>query len=198
MQNQTLRKQSGLQKQNCENCRTQTFMRFLVFRSQIDQAGALADWVDQFYKIVSKKTKIGALYFEMNGFSINTNQWHIDGFSYSKDGGLHLEDEDDEDMEWLCDWDCETQDFEGHMEPDTVFVIKNLEKLQIAYAQVRKAAQKNEQWVKKVEDAEDWCEHIITALFMELMRSAHVAAKRKKYAWAKIPIFLLCMIMNLL
>jgi hypothetical protein len=114
----------------------------------------------------------------MNGFEINTDQWHIDGFSYGEDGGL-------EDEEWLCDWDCETQDFEGQIEPDTVFVIKNFEKLQVVFEKYKN----DEPQSKKIQDAEYLCYFIIIVRFMELMRKAHLVAKQKQYSWAKIPIY---------
>ena len=138
------------------------------------QAGKVAEWVDGFYRKASKENKIDALYFEMNEFDINTDIWFIDGFSYSKDGGLDLED-----MEWLSDWDTST---------DTSFAINQLEKLQVAFSEIDEK-EENDEWTDELQEARDWCEQIIIAKFMELMREAHLIAKRKPYTWAKLPIY---------
>jgi len=82
-------------------------------QSLTDQTKNLADWIDHFYKQASAKITIKALYFEMNEFDLNTDLWCIDGFAFSKDGGLDLAD-----MEWLCDFEADTQ-----TETDTVFGI---------------------------------------------------------------------------
>jgi len=147
----------------------------------VDQAGDVADWIDQFYQSVSKKIKVEALYFEMNEFTINPDLWFINGLAYDKDGGLH---EDYKDMDWLCDWNFDTE-----KEIDSVFVIKNLEKLQTAFERYTKDVGRDIPWTKEVEAAQDWCAHIIVVRFMELMRNAHLVAKQKQYAWSKIPIY---------
>ena len=144
------------------------------------QAEAAADWIDEFYQkaSASKKKKIKALYLEMNEFDINTDLWFFDAFSYSKDGGLDLDD-----MDWLCDYDTDSQ-----TETDTVFTIKQLEKSQTAFSKIEEK-EENDEWTDELQDARDWCEQIIIAKFMELMREAHLIAKRKQYLWSKIPIY---------
>jgi len=69
----------------------------------IEQTEAVVDWIDKFYQMASQNKPIKAFYFEINEFDINTDMWFIDAFSYSKDGGLNLEDI--EHMDWLCDYD---------------------------------------------------------------------------------------------
>jgi hypothetical protein len=137
-----------------------------------EQAESLAAWVDNFYKIASKKLDIKSLYFEMNEFDINTDTWYIDSFAFSQDGGLDLED-----MEWLCDFETDSQS-----ETETVFQIEGLEKLQKAFETL-------ELDTDNLQDARDWCEQIIIAKFMELMKTAHLTAKQKGYSWATIPIY---------
>jgi hypothetical protein len=144
----------------------------IIGKTLTEQAESLATWVDNFYKIASKKLDIKSLYFEMNEFDINTDTWHIDSFAFSQDGGLDLED-----MEWLCDFDADSQS-----ETETVFQIEGLEKLQIAF-------ETTELETANLQDARDWCEQIIIARFMELMRTAHLKAKQKGYAWATTPIY---------
>ena len=81
------------------------------------QAAELADWTNVFYKKGAKKLDIKALYFEMNEFDINTDDWYLDCFAYSVDGGLDLED-----MEWLCDFEADSR-----RTTKTIFVIEDLE-----------------------------------------------------------------------
>lgn len=137
-----------------------------------DQANDLAAWVENFYQVASKKIKIKALYFEMNGFDINTDLWYLDGFAYSKDGGLDLDD-----MDWLTDFETDSQ-----TETRTLFVIEGYEKLQTAFETIEL---KNDD----LQNARDWCEHIIIARFMELMRMAHLVAKKQELKWATVPIY---------
>ncbi len=130
----------------------------------------LAIWIENFYKSVKKKIHVKALYFEMIEFDINVTVWNIAGFAYETDGGL-----DNDDMEWLCDFTndtCTKQEF----------VLTGYEKLQNAFANIVLAS-------KDLQDARDWCEQIIIARFMELMRYAHLNAKEKRLEWAKLPIY---------
>jgi len=136
------------------------------------QAESLAAWVDNFYKITSKKLDIKSLYFEMNEFDINTDTWYIDSFAFNHDGGLDLED-----MEWLCDFETDSQS-----ETKTVFQIKGFEKLQTAF-------ETTELDTDNLQDARDWCEQLVIARFMELMRTAHLTAKQKGHSWATTPIY---------
>jgi hypothetical protein len=139
-------------------------------QSFINQADSLATWVDKFHQAISKKMNIKALYFEMNEFDINTDTWYIDGFSYDKDGGLDLDD-----MEWLCDFTRDKMTSEE-------FVLTGFEKLQTAFENI-------ELDNDNLQNSRDWCEQIIIARFMELMRTSHLKAKEKNLAWATIPIY---------
>jgi len=137
-----------------------------------DQANDLAAWVENFYEGASKKMNIKALYFEMNEFDINTDLWYIDSFAYREDGGLDLDD-----MEWLVDFETDRQ-----TETGTVFRIEGYEKLQAAFETIEL---KND----NLQNARDWCEQIIIARFMELMRTAHLIAKKQNLKWAPVPIY---------
>jgi len=144
----------------------------IIGKTLIEQTEGLAAWIDIFYKIASKKLDIKSLYFEMNEFDINTDTWYIDSFAFSQDGGLDLED-----MEWLCDFETDSQS-----ETDTIFQIEGLEKLQTAFETTKLDTD-------NLQNARDWCEQIIIARFMELMRAAHLTAKLKGYSWATTPIY---------
>lgn len=149
-----------------------TAFHSIIGKTLTDQTESLAVWVDNFYKIASKKLDIKSLYFEMNEFDINTDAWYIDCFAFSQDGGLDLED-----MEWLCDFETDSQ-----TETETIFQIEGLEELQTAF-------ETTELNTDNLQDSRDWCEQIIIARYMELMRTAHLTAKQEGYPWAKTPIY---------
>ena len=136
----------------------------VIGKSFISQAPDVAKWVQDFFDRAAKKFKVKCFYFEMNEFDINTDRWYIDAFVYTRDGGLDLED-----MEWLCDMQGVSK---------KIFILEGFNKLQKAFKSS-----------KKKTDAEDWCEQIIIARFMELMHAAHVIATQKKLKWAKCPIY---------
>ncbi|MFZ4475388.1 MAG: hypothetical protein ACOYPR_09370 [Saprospiraceae bacterium] len=144
----------------------------IIGRTLTQQAESLAAWVDNFYKIASKKLDIKSLYFEMNEFDINTDTWYINSFAFSHDGGLDLDG-----MEWLCDFDADSQ-----TETGTVFTIERLEELQAAFKTTKLDTD-------YMQDARDWCAQIIIARFMELMRTAHLTARQQGYSWATTPIY---------
>jgi hypothetical protein len=150
----------------------ETDFHFVLGKTLIDQAEELANWVEGFFVKASKKLDIKSLYFEMNEFDINTDAWYIDSFAFSQDGGLNLED-----MEWLCDFEADSQ-----TETETIFIIEGYEKLQTAFETI-------ELDNDNLQDSRDWCEQIIIARFMELMRKAHLTAKQKNLKWATVPIY---------
>ncbi len=137
--------------------------------SLIDEAEDLTEWIESFYTSAAKKTALKAMYFEMNEFDINTDLWFIDGFGYSEDGGLDLEE-----MDWLSDFETNTRD-----EINSVYVFQGLEKIQEAFVDYPTGS----------EEARDWCEQIIITRFMQLIRTTHLVAKDKNYKWGEIPLY---------
>jgi hypothetical protein len=152
----------------------ETAFHAVVGQSLTAQAGKLCDWIEAFYQSVSARGTVAALYFEMNEFDVNTDEWRIDGFAYARDGGL-----DRDDMEWLCDSFADT---------DEAFVIGGYERLQAAFAQIDEQKEGGE-WMGGQQDARDWCEQIVLARFMELTRAAHAEAARRGLAWARLPLY---------
>lgn len=136
----------------------------------------LADWVDNFYKEISKKIEIEAMYFEMNEFDINTDVWYIDGIAYKEDGGLDLDD-----MEWLSD--CKRD-----VMTTNEFILTDYEKFQNLFEKIEEK-EENDEWTDEMQDARDWCEQIIISRFMQLMKKAHENAKERKLDWGNIPIY---------
>lgn len=141
----------------------------LSFTGQTEE---VADWIEIFFLKSSEKIAVKSLYFEMNEFDINTDEWYIDGFAFSKDDGLNLND-----MEWLGDFETYAQ-----AETNTVMSLCGFEKLQDAFEIIEPDSQ-------QMQDAKDWCEQIIIARFMELMYSAHTMAKQKQLKWSAVPIY---------
>ena len=148
----------------------------IVGQSLLHQVDSLVTWIDNFYNSTLKKIEIKALYFEMNEFEINTDTWYIDGFAFSKDGGLDLDD-----MEWLCDVTRETM-------TSTEFVLTGYEELQQSFADIEEQVE-NDELSYDLQSAMDWTEQIIITRFMELMRTGHIKAKDQNLGWATIPVY---------
>jgi hypothetical protein len=139
-------------------------------KTLLHHTDGLANWIESFYKSARRKIRVKALYFELIEFDINFSVWNIAGFAYDTDGGLDMDD-----MEWLSDFTndtCTKQEF----------ILTGYEKLQNAFENIDLAS-------KDLQDARDWCEQIIIARFMELMRATHVKAKEKRFEWAKLPVY---------
>ncbi|MCC6723386.1 MAG: hypothetical protein IT258_02670 [Saprospiraceae bacterium] len=141
-------------------------------KSLVSHADSLANWIEEFFQKSSVKINVKSFYVELNEFDINTEQWYLDCFAFSEDGGLDLDD-----MEWLCDLETNAKDVLG-----TIFLIEGYEKLQSAF----EAIETDE---GNLQNAKDWCEQIIIARFMELVREAHLSAKKLNLDWASIPIY---------
>ena len=144
-------------------------------QSLVHQAEDVAEWVDRFFTACSARFPVKALYFEMIEFDINTDEWNIDGFAYDQDGGL-----DPDDVEWLVDYKGDTRE-----DTDSTFIIEGFEPVQQAFAN----AFANPNPTREQDKAQDWCEQIVIARFMELMRSVHLKAKEKGLGWSNIPLY---------
>lgn len=149
-----------------------TDFHYVLDKTLIDHADLLATWVGGFYNLSVQKNEVETLYFEINEFDINTEHWYIDCFAYSTDGGL-----DPEYMEWLCDYDTDSQTETGFL-----FKIEGYEPLQDAFENI--ALETDD-----LQNARDWCEQIIIARFIELMATTHRKAKDLNLNWGKIPVY---------
>ncbi|MFT2010217.1 hypothetical protein ACMA1I_16200 [Pontibacter sp. 13R65] len=167
--NQDFSKAISIAETALENIPTTEFHE-IIGQSLLGQAGEVANWINDFYKTVSKVIEPKALYFEMNEFDINTDLWYIDGFAYSEDGGLDFEE-----MEWLCDVNQQTTTSDE-------YVIAGYENLQEAFENI-------EPETGNLQEARDWCEQLIIARFMELMGAAHSEARNQKMEWAYLPFY---------
>lgn len=142
----------------------------ILGKSLLDQTDSVVDWIDSFYQRISKKAKIAALYFELNEFDINTDEWYIEGFAYKQDGGL-------DDSEWLTDV---TPDLMTQKE----FKLLGLEGLQSTFERFGSEELSDDQ-----QNALDWSEQLVIVRFMELLRTAHLTAKELGLKWSDIPVY---------
>src|SRR5215470_13841257 len=123
-----------------------------------DLAGFLVDFCK---KANTEKLKLAAIYIEMNGFTINPDQWYCDIFGYKKAGDVW-------ELDWLSSWDIETN-------PYQCFVLKGMEPVQKAFADL---FLDNKQPLG-VKLAEEIAEHLVTARFMQLVAASHKTARRR-------------------
>lgn len=149
----------------------QTDFHHMLGKSLLNQTDSLVDWIDSFYNQISNKVKIAALYFELNEFDINTDEWYIDGFAYEQDGGL-------DDIEWLTDV---TRDLMTQQE----FKLHGLENIQSAFERFGSDGELSDDQ----QNAQDWSEQLVIARFMELLRTAHLTAKKLGLKWSDIPVY---------
>lgn len=144
----------------------------ILDKSLLAQAAEVSEWVEEFFNSFNKNANIKALYFELNEFDINTDVWYIEAFAYTKDGGLNILD-----MEWLTQYERTEIGAD-----DSLFQIDGLEQLQQAFETVELSDY-------ALQNARDWCEQLVLARFMELMRAAHLNAAERDYEWANCPIY---------
>ena len=104
----------------------------------------------------------------MNGFTINTQQWHCDVFGYKKAGDIW-------ELSWLAEWDAEW---------DECFVLRGMESVQQAFADFFC----DDRQPLGVKLAAEVAEHLVTARFMELVAAAHKSAKRRYAGLKGLPI----------
>ena len=129
----------------------------------------LAGWIIDFHKqATAAKIKLAAIYLEMNGFTINTQQWHCDVFGYKQAGDIW-------ELSWLAEWDAEW---------DECFVLRGMESVQQAFADFFC----DDRQPLGVKLAAEVAEHLVTARFMELVAAAHKSAKRRYAGLKGLPI----------
>ncbi|MFL5245461.1 MAG: hypothetical protein ACJ8FY_25475 [Gemmataceae bacterium] len=138
-------------------------------RDFLHQTDAAADYLINFHRKASATIDVAAIYFEMNGFTINPNQWHFDAFAYVTAGSIW-------ELEWLADWQSDTGGEE--------FVLTGMETVQKAFADWYY----DQSQPLSVKIAEDLADHLVNARFMQLIAAAHGVAKRKYKALNDLPI----------
>jgi hypothetical protein len=137
-------------------------------RDFLTQTDAATDYVIEFHRKTAAEMPVAALYFEMNGFTINPDLWYFNGFGYKAAGDVW-------ELEWLAHWDAET--------PGD-FTLEGMEGVQGAFADLFC----DEKQPLGVQLAAELAEHLVTARFMELVAAAHKAAKRRYKGVEGLPV----------
>lgn len=119
-----------------------------------------ANMLVAFYRGTSSRGPLKAVYFEMNGFTINPNRWHFSGFGYRKGGDIW---DLTWNTEWLSPWDEETSDF----------TLTGMEPVQDAF----KHLFGDEKQPLGTKLAAEVAEHLVVARFNELIVAVHQEAK---------------------
>jgi hypothetical protein len=143
-------------------CMTDTVYHSVIGKDFLHHADEIASVMRDFYQQSKGKGPIKAMYYEMNGFSINTDRWYCNGFGYVKGGTLW---DLTWDQEWMCDWDYETKDI----------TLTGMEEVQAAFA----STFSKKEIALGVEIAGEIAEHLVTARFCELIKVAHDLGKQR-------------------
>ncbi len=141
-------------------CLNSTPYHLVLGKSFLNQAEDLAEWIADFSrKADAASIGLAALYLEMNGFTINPDEWHCHLFGYKTAGDVW-------DLDWLSSWDAENRG---------CFVLRGMENVQQAFANLYGV----EDQPLGVRLAEEVTEHLVTVRFMQLVAAAHELAKAK-------------------
>lgn len=130
-----------------------------------DAAAYLVD----LYREASTEFAVQAIYVEMNGFDINPDGWHCDGFAFKTAG-------DQWDIDWLALWDAQSK---------TTLELTGMEPVQKAYSDYGPSSERT-----LLEDLVlELTNHLVNARFMQLIAAAHESAKRACPPLAGLPVF---------
>ena len=148
-----------------------TGFKIILGKNLLHLTESLTIYLDSFYRKTKDNIKVGAMYCEMNGFTINNDLWYLDAFAYDKFEGL-------DDLDWLADW-------EGENATQERFVLTGFEDLQNVYEEyMEKENYKDE----KIQSSADICELLIILRLQELLKATVTKGKEKKMEWAVVPI----------
>jgi len=128
-------------------------------RDFLHQTSTVAKYMIDFHRTSIEKINVAALYFEMNGFTINPDRWYFDGFAYKTA-------EDVWELEWLAHWDADTD--------SDSFTLTGMESVQEAFA----LYYCDESQPLSVKMAAELADHLVTARFMQLIAAAHALTKQ--------------------
>jgi len=140
----------------------------LLGRDFLSQTEGAAAYITDFYSAASARGRVAALYFEMNGFAVNTGRWYCDGFAYGKVGDVW-------ELDWLSSWDFET---------DSPFVLEGMGPVREAFAELYGRGGQP----LGVQLAGELAEHLVTARFMQLIDAAHRVARRRDRRLRGLPV----------
>ena len=141
-------------------------------RNYLHHVQAAAAYIAGFFREATRDAPLGAMYFEMNGFAINPDQWYFDGSGYRKGGSVW---DLTWNTDWLSPWDVSTR----HS-----FTLSGLEGVQRAFGDLYC----DDNQPLGVQLAGEIAEHLVVARFDELIGAAHAAAKAIYPTLAGIPV----------
>ena len=75
----------------------ETSYHAVLGRNFLHHVNDAAKYIVDFHKSAGEEFPVAAMYFEMNGFTINPDRWHFDGFAYRNGGDLW-------DLTWSAEW----------------------------------------------------------------------------------------------
>lgn len=148
-----------------------TYFHALRGVSLVPQREAGLRWLTAFYDRVSRAQPVKALYLEMNGFDVNTDEWYVDGFAFEKAGTPG-------ELDWLADW-------EEDMATTEPFVLRGFEGGQEAFAQYMEEGDHSD----ALERARDLAEALVVLRLQELLDHIHRTAKSQGLAWGQTPVW---------
>jgi hypothetical protein len=135
----------------------------------VDEA---AEYIADFFREAREVAPVQALYFEMNGFTINTDRWYFEGFAYEKGDTLWNLTWN---TEWLSRWDTHS---------DSQFTLNGLESVQEAFENLYA----KESQPLGVQLAGEIAEYLVVARYDELIGEAHAVAKKKCRDLKSVPV----------
>ncbi|MBK8206036.1 MAG: hypothetical protein IPK87_04475 [Planctomycetes bacterium] len=137
----------------------------LDFLHHTNEVAAL---MTSFFDQCATKGQPAALYAEMNGFDINTDNWHFNLFGYASASTQW-------DLEWLAHWDYG---------PSESFTLAGMESVQQAFAQFCNGADRS----LGLRMAEAIGLHLVCARFMQLIASGHEQAAKQRDTLSILPV----------
>jgi hypothetical protein len=153
-----------------------TYFHALQGVSLVPQREAGLRWLTAFYERISRVHPVNALYLEMNGFDINTDEWYVDGFAFEKAGPL-------DDLDWLADW-------EQDMTTTEPLVLRGFEMGQEAFEHYfEHCIEEEEGPTDALERTRDLAATLVVLRLQELVDHIHRAAKAQGLAWGQTPIW---------
>jgi hypothetical protein len=141
----------------------------IIGKDLLKSRNSLATWMMDYYlEAIQKLKKIEAIYFEMNGFSINPNLWYVNGFAFRN----------------IMDYKTGNwKKGKVYDRYDNRFIITGLEDLQDVFA----FACEDESFRDKYAEAKFYCQYAIVLRLQQLFEEAY--KELRNYEVGRIPIF---------
>jgi hypothetical protein len=150
----------------------ETLYHAILGRDYLHHAEEAAEYIVDFFREAREAAPVAALYFEMNGFSINPGRWYFEGFAYERGDTLWNLTWD---TEWLSRWDKHTR---------SQFTLTGWEPVQDAFARLYAKPKQP----LGVQLAGEIAEYLVVARYDQLIGAAHAIAKKKCRDLTGVPV----------